>query len=146
MIAFYTSAVTYLLKWFPLDDAVVKDSEFVDFNKKKEWDFSMVCTGTESARFPNLSPIAKLVLTITHSNAGEERAFSVIHKIRCDDRGKLQLITVKLNLPESKAHPHYAFHFFKPLLQQAYKAISYNNKEVCSSKDSSASSSTGQCY
>ena len=34
VIAFYASAVTYILKWFPLDDAVVKDSEFVDFNKR----------------------------------------------------------------------------------------------------------------
>ena len=33
VIAFYASAVTYVLKWFPLDDAVVKDSEVVDFNK-----------------------------------------------------------------------------------------------------------------
>ena len=32
VIAFYASAVTYVLKCFPLDDAVVKDSEFVDFN------------------------------------------------------------------------------------------------------------------
>ena len=39
----------------------------------------------------NLSPNAKLVLMIPHSNAGEERVFSVIRKIRRDDRGKLQL-------------------------------------------------------
>ena len=39
---FYSSVIVftlqqlhnYVLKWFPLDDAVVKDSEFVDFNKK----------------------------------------------------------------------------------------------------------------
>ena len=44
--------------------------------------------------------------------AGEERVFSVIHKIRRDDRGSLQLqgtlsslVTVKFNLPETKAHP-----------------------------------------
>ena len=47
--------------------------------------------GMDSARFAHLSPIAKLVLTIPHSNAGEERVFSVIRKIRRDDRGKLQL-------------------------------------------------------
>jgi len=191
VIAFYASAVTYVLKWFPLDDAVVKDSEFVDFNKKEECDFSMVCTfierypkllnvkdreldkvcvefldyqamsrdeipkdiwddavcyedstgstkvtyhrmdriwshisqmklpGLDSARFAHLSPIAKLVLTIPHSNAAEERVFSVIRKIRRDDRGKLQLegtlsslVTVKLNLPESKAS--LAMHFNPP--------------------------------
>lgn len=214
VIAFYASAVTHVLIWFPLDDAVVKDSEFVDFNKKEECDFSMVCTfierypkllnvkdreldkvceefldyqamsrdeipkdiwddavcyedstgstkvthhrmdriwshisqiklpGLDSARFAHLSPIAKLALTIPHSNAAEERVYSVIRKIRCDDRGKLQLegtlsslVTVNLNLPESKAKPCYAFQPSKTLLQQAKKATSYYNKEVCSSKD-----------
>ena len=144
VIAFYASAVTYVLKWFPLHDAVIKDSRFVDFNKKEECDFSMVCTsfierypkllkfkdreldkvceefldyqamsrdeipkdiwddavcyedsegstkvtyyrmdkiwsyisqmklpGMDIARFANLAPIAMLVLTIPHSNAGE---------------------------------------------------------------------------
>ena len=52
VIAFYASAVTYALKWFPLDNAVVKDSEFVDFNTKEECDFSMVCTFIE--RYPKL--------------------------------------------------------------------------------------------
>ena len=109
----------------------------------------MKIPGRECARFPNLSPIAMLVLTIPHSNAGEERVFSVIRKIRRDDRGKLQLegtlsslITVTLNLPESKAQPCYAFHPSKTLFQQAKKATSYYNKEVCLSKDSSTSSST----
>ena len=50
VIVLYALAVTYVLKWFPLDDAVVKDSEFVDFNK--ECDFSMVCTFIE--RYPKL--------------------------------------------------------------------------------------------
>ena len=51
----------------------------------------MKLPGMDSARFAHLYPIAKLVLTIPHSNAGEERVFSVIHKIRHDDRGKLKL-------------------------------------------------------
>lgn len=92
--------------------------------------------------FADVSPIAKLALTIPHSNAAEERVFSVIRKIRRDDRGKLQLegtlsslVTVNLNLPESKAQPCYAFQPSKTLLQQAKKATSYYNKEVCSSKD-----------
>ena len=102
----------------------------------------MKLPGLDSARFAHLSPIAKLVLTIPHSNAAEEPVFSVIRKIRRDDRGKLQLegtlfslVTVKLNLPESKAQPCYAFQPSKTLLQQAKKATSYYNKEVCSSKD-----------
>ena len=47
VIAFYMSAVTYVLKWFPLHEAVIKDSEFVKFRKKEECDFSMVCTFIE---------------------------------------------------------------------------------------------------
>ena len=83
-------------------------------------------SGTESARFPNFFQIVKVVLMIPHSNAGEEHVFSVTHKISHDDRGKLQLertlsslVTVKLNLPETKAHPCYAFEPSKTLLQQA---------------------------
>ena len=53
VIAFYASAVTYVMKWFPLD-AVVKDSEFVDFNKKEECDFSMVCTFIEISKTSKL--------------------------------------------------------------------------------------------
>ena len=78
---------------------------------------------------------------------GEERVFSVIRKIRRDDRAKLQLegtlsslVTVKLNLPESKTQPCYTFQPSKALLQKAKKATSYYNKQVCSSRDSSSSS------
>lgn len=69
--------------------------------------------------------------------------FSVIHKIKCDDRGKLQmqgtlsyLIYVKLNIPE-KEKPCYEFHPSPQLLKLAKKATSYYNKVVCghSSKD-----------
>ena len=78
-----------------------------------------------------------MVLTIPHSNAGEERVFSVIHKIKRDDRGKLQLhgtlsslIFVKLNLPE-KEQPCYDFHPSPQLLKLAKKATSHYNKVVC---------------
>ena len=84
--------------------------------------------GMDSVRFCRLAKVARLVLTIPHSNAGEERVFSVIRKIRRDDRANLQLhgtlsslVTVKLNLPETKTHPCYAFQPSKTLLQQAKK-------------------------
>ena len=213
VIAFYTSAVAYILQWFPFHDAIVKDSEFVDFNKKEQCDFSMVCTfidqyskllpfnsieldkvceefldyqsmskdeipkdvwdeaicdeqddgcnkvtyhrmdriwsylgemklpGMNTARLLRIAKVANVIFTIPHSNAGEERVFSVIHKIRRDDRGSLQLqgtlsslVTVKLNLPETKAHPCYAFEPSNALIQKARKATSFYNKEVCSSK------------
>ena len=71
----------------------------------------MKLPGMNTARFLRITQVANVILTISHSNAGEERVFSVIHKIRRDDRGSLQLqgtlsslVTVKLNLPETKAH------------------------------------------
>ena len=70
----------------------------------------------DSATFAYHFPLANLVPMIPHSNAGEERVLSVICKTGRDDKGKLQLegtlsslITVKLNLPESKAQPCYLF-------------------------------------
>ena len=60
-----------------------------------------------------------------------------IHKIKRDDRGKLQLhgtlsslIFVKLNLPE-KEQPCYDFHPSPQLLKLAKKATSHYNKVVC---------------
>ena len=103
----------------------------------------MKLPGMDIARFACLFSVAKVVLSIPHSNAGEERVFSVIRKIKREDRGRLQmegtlssLITVKLNLPESKAHPCYEFQPSKTLLQKAKKATSYYNKQVCSSSAS----------
>lgn len=84
--------------------------------------------------------VAKLILTIPHSNAAEERVFSVICKVERDDRGKLQLegtlsslVTVKINLPETRANPCFAFDQPRDLLKTAKSATSYYNKVVCSS-------------
>ena len=49
---FYTTAVSYIIKWFPLNDDVVKDSQFVDFEVKEQCDFTMVCTFVK--RYPKL--------------------------------------------------------------------------------------------
>ena len=107
----------------------------------------MKLPGMDIKRFGRLAKVVSVVLTIPHSNAGEERVFSVIRKIRRDDRANLHLqgtlsslITVKLNLPESKLNPCHAFQPSKTLLQRAEKATSFYNKEVCSSKDAGPSS------
>ena len=60
VIAFYASAVSYVFKWFPLNESLIKDSQFVDFNKKEECDFSMVCTFIE--RYPKLFPFTDMEL------------------------------------------------------------------------------------
>jgi len=69
--------------------------------------YDMKIPGMDLHRFHKLGKIVKVVLTIPRSNAREERVFSVIHKIKRDDREKLQLqgtlsslLYVKLNLPE----------------------------------------------
>ena len=49
---FYTTAVSYIMKWFPLNDNVVKDSQFVDFEVKEQCHFAMVCTFVK--RYPKL--------------------------------------------------------------------------------------------
>ena len=72
--------------------------------------------GMNTKRFCMLAKVAKVVLTIPHSNAGEERVFSMIRKIRRDDRGRMNLqgtlsslLTVKMNMPETKECPCYLF-------------------------------------
>lgn len=51
----------------------------------------MKLPGMDICRFSKFGRVAKVVFTIPHSNGGEERVFSDIHKIKHDDRGKLQL-------------------------------------------------------
>ena len=52
VFAFYTTAVSYVLKWFPFHESVIRDSQFVDFTNKEKYDFYMVCTFIE--RYPKL--------------------------------------------------------------------------------------------
>lgn len=198
--AFYCKTVEYIIKWFPLKEPVVRDSQFVDFFTKEQCDFSMVTNyvqrypallnfkdedldklneefvdyqtlhkndipgsvweeatervdgegtatlwrmdtiwghlaemklpGLDVHRFSMLPTIAHVVLTIPHSNAGEERVFSIIHKIKRDDRGRLQLegtlsslISVKMNLPG----PCYKYEPSKKVLKDAKHATSMYN-------------------
>ena len=47
-----------------------------------------------SLRFPRVSPIAKLILLLPHSNAEEQRVFSLVHQITF----VFSFITIILNL------------------------------------------------
>ena len=40
-----------------------------------------------TTRFLRIAKLANVIITISHSNAREKLVFSVIHKIRRDDRG-----------------------------------------------------------
>ena len=79
-------------------------------------------------RFPILSQIAKLILTLPHSNASPERVFSVIRQNKTDSRNKLDpdetlgsLLTVKMYMPESSA-PCYKFQPPKKVIEDSKKA------------------------
>ena len=63
--------------------------------------------GTASKRFPHLAKVAELVLVLPHSNAGEERLFSIVRKNKTESRASLKLdgtlsnlLAMKLQYPE----------------------------------------------
>ena len=75
-----------------------------------------------SFRFPRLSKVAKLVLTIPHSNAQEERLFSMVRKNKTafrpslDPKGTLSsILAIKLAARE----PAHCFEPPKEVLSQA---------------------------
>jgi len=84
-----------------------------------------------SLRFPRLTKIAKLVLTIPHSNAQEERLFSMVRKNKTafrpslDPKGTLSsILAIKLAARE----PAYCFEPCKEVLSQAKAATWEYNK------------------
>ena len=56
--------------------------------------------------FPRLSKVAKLVLTLPHSNAAEERVFSIVHKNKTSFRPNLSLDTTLRSLLTVKLATH----------------------------------------
>ena len=56
--------------------------------------------------FPRLSKVAKLVLTLPHSNAGEERVFSIIRKNKTSFHPNLSLDTTLPSLLTVKLATH----------------------------------------
>lgn len=98
------------------------------------WGFiSTMKTGdTCNYRFSQLSRIAKLVLTLPHSNAGEERVFSLVRLNKTPYRSSLNIdgtlssiLTVKLHNTESC----YQFEPSKEMLDSSKKATWDYNKE-----------------
>ena len=72
-----------------------------------------VIWGYLQERFPNLSDIALTVLTVPHSNAGDERVFSMVKKNKTEFRSRLQLggslnaiMRIKMAFPESLCPCH----------------------------------------
>lgn len=83
-------------------------------------------------RFRRLSSVAKLVLVIPHSNAGEERVFSMVKKNKTPSRPSLSLdntlsglLTVKLGVKE----PCHKFEPDPSVVARASKVTWEYNKE-----------------
>ncbi len=204
---FYNTAFAYCTKWLPLDNPLLKNCVFIDFNKRNKCSMDNVegvltalehihsdivndpravdvleeeflvyqtmsegdipdhiwkeSTVTEKLdvesgetityhrmdmiwghlrnKLPNLSKVALSCLTIPHSNAAEERVFSLIRKNKTDFRANLDLetslsaiVTIKMNKPASLVPCHQ----FKPsteLLKKCKTACREYNKAHSSS-------------
>ena len=94
----------------------------------------MVIPKSSSRRFRYLQKVAELVL-ILHSNAGEERLFSMVRKNKTDSRSSLNLhgtlsdlLSMKLQYPESTS-PCFKFNPDGELLAASKRAArEYNNE------------------
>ena len=99
------------------------------------------CLADGTLQFDLLAKVALLVLTIPHSNAAEERVFSMVSKNKTKFRSKLDLagtlssiLISKLALDEGKGRECYKFHPEKSVLKTAKKAtMSYNQAHSSSS-------------
>ena len=92
---------------------------------------SMMMAPDSTYRFPRLSRIAKLVLIIPHSNAQEERVFSMVRKNKTafrpslDPKGTLSsILTIKL----ANTEPAHCFEPSKEVLTRAKSATWEYNK------------------
>ena len=91
--------------------------------------------GSSAKRFQHLTRIAEAVLVIPHSNAEEERLFSIVRKNKTDSRSCLGLdgtlsniLAMKLAYPEEMT-PCYKFRPSDDLLESSKKAASSYNRE-----------------
>ena len=90
---------------------------------------------TSLCRFKYLPLLAEIVLVIPHSNAGQERLFSVVRKNKTDSRSSLKLdgslssiLAMKCHNPEAVT-PCYKWRPDEDLLQKSKKATKvYNDK------------------
>ena len=91
------------------------------------------------SRFPNLFPVAQLVLMLPHRNADKERAFSLIKKNKTEFRASMDLInrtlssiiSVKMNLDD----PSYLYKPSKAVLKKTKHATKqYNQLHSCSAE------------
>ena len=121
------------------ESALVVEGELQNYYRADElWAYmsTMKC-GDGMLKFSRLSEVAKLALVLPHSNAEEERVFSMVTKNKTDFRPSLRLdgtlssiITVKLANPE----PCMEYEPPPTVLQTAKKATVIYNQAHSSKK------------
>ena len=94
----------------------------------------MVIPESSAKRFCHLQNVAELVVVLPHSNAGEERLFSMVRKNKTDSRSSLKLegtlsnlLAMKLQYPEDTS-PCFKFNPDENLISAAKKAAKEYNR------------------
>ena len=95
----------------------------------------MLLPESSTRRFKHLHKLAEAVLVISHSNAGEERLFSMVRKNKTDSRSALglkgtlsSLLSMKLHYSECST-PCYTWKPDEALLKKAKGAAREYNSE-----------------
>ena len=95
----------------------------------------LVIPGTTAKQFKHLPKVAGLVLVLPHSNAGEERLFSIVRKNKTESRELMKLegtlsslLAMKLQYPEQTV-PCHMWSPTKELLNSFKKAATAYNTE-----------------
>ncbi|XP_058941996.1 uncharacterized protein [Pocillopora verrucosa] len=118
-------------------DGLVNDQEIFHYRVDILWWYmsQMVIPESSAKRFCHLQKVAELVVLLPHSNAGEERLFSMVRKNKTDSRSSLKLegtlsnlLAMKLQYPEETS-PCFKFNPDENLLSSAKKAAKDYNRE-----------------
>ena len=86
------------------DDAKVVDGYNEDSEEVFHYRMDIVWWQSSTRRFKHLHKLAEAVLVISHSNAGEERLFSMVRKNKTDSRSALGLEGTLSSLLSMKLH------------------------------------------
>jgi hypothetical protein len=118
-------------------DGSVNDIEESHYRVDILWRYiaHMLTPGSTASRFRYLQKVGELVLVLPHSNAGEERLFSMVRKNKTDSRSSLKLdgtlsnlLAMKLQYPESSV-PCFRWNPDEVLLTDSKKAAKAYNDE-----------------
>lgn len=124
-------------------DGSVDDTDVFHYRVDILWWYiaHMVTPETTTSRFCYLQKVAELVTVLPHSNAGEERLFSMVRKNKTDSRSSLKLdgtlsnlLAMKLHYPESVV-PCFNWRPGEALLKDSKKAAKAYNNEHKSNED-----------